>query len=60
MGGRELVWRRLCGERGVIGELGEFLALEVTVAVGEEVVGRLGGLIGVDGIIVVGLLRAPS
>ncbi len=43
---------------GVIGELGELLALEVTVAMREEVVGRLGGVLGVDGIPVIGVLGA--
>ena len=44
--------------RGVIGELGELLALGVTVAMREEVVGRLGEVLGVDGIPVIGVLGA--
>jgi hypothetical protein len=44
--------------RGVIGELGELLALRVTVAMREEVVGRLGRVLGVDGILVIGVLGA--
>ena len=44
--------------RGVIGELGELLALGVTVAMREEVVGRLGGVLGVDRIPVIGVLGA--
>ncbi len=46
--------------RGVIGELGGFLALGVTVAMGEEVIGRLGGLLGANKDLVVGVLGAPS
>ncbi len=44
--------------RGVIRELGEFLALGVTVAMREEVAGRLGGVLGVDRIPVIGVLGA--
>jgi hypothetical protein len=46
--------------RGVIGELGELLALGVTVAVREEVVGRLGGLLGANRVLVIGVLGTPS
>ncbi len=44
--------------KGVIGELGELLALGVTVAMREEVVGRLGRVLGVDGILIIGVLGA--
>ena len=44
--------------RGVIGESGELLALGVTMAMREEVIGRLGGVLGVDGIPVIGVLGA--
>ena len=44
--------------RGVIKELEELLALGVTVAMREEAVGRLGGVLCVDGIPVIGVLGA--
>ncbi len=44
--------------RGVIGELGELLALGVTVAMRQEVFGRLGRVLGVDRIPIIGVLGA--
>jgi hypothetical protein len=54
VGAATFVWR------GVIGELGDLLALGVTAAMGEEVVRRLGGLIGAIGVLAVVVLGTSS
>jgi hypothetical protein len=49
----------VCVERGYQ-RVGELLASGVTVAMREEVVGGLGGLLSVDRILAIGVLQAPS